>query len=227
MATWYLSLTEQCSSGLASNYVLAWPDNLVGGNDAVKLAQFTAGTSTNLWLIGRGTFTVTASSTIAPGPVDKTLTNNDQTIPAGFPSNFQACCANFLPLVPFYVSNKYTDDLITSDILSGDTNSPFVVSQYVYNNIEYTTGTIALQSSILVANSLCSSSYGQLPSGSLVTSTCNDLGQPGQVPWDASTTVSYYNSLPNINGNIREVQIVLEIPLHNTLLLVTDYPLVQ
>ena len=198
MATWYLSLTEQCSSGLASNYVLAWPDNLVGGNDAVKLAQFTAGTSTNLWLIGRGTFTVTASSTIAPGPVDKTLTNNDQTIPAGFPSNFQACCANFLPLVPFYVSNKYTDDLITSDILSGDTNSPFVVSQYVYNNIEYTTGTIALQSSILVANSLCSSSYGQLPSGSLVTSTCNDLGQPGQVPWDASTTVSYYNSLPNI-----------------------------
>jgi hypothetical protein len=73
-----------------------------------------------------------------------------------------------------------------------------VVSQYVYNNIEYTTGTIALQSSILVANSLCSSSYGQLPSGSLVTSTCNDLGQPGQVPWDASTTVSYYNSLPNI-----------------------------
>jgi len=198
MATWYLSLTEQCSSGLASNYILAWPDNLVGGNDALKLASFTAGTETDLWLVGRGTFTVTATSTTAPGPVDKTLTNNDASIPNGFPSFFQACCANYLPLVPFYISNKYPDDLITSDILSGDTNSPFVLSQYVFNNTEYTTGTIALQSNTLVANGLCSSSYGQLPSGSLVTSTCNDQGSPGQVPWTASTTVNYYNSLPNI-----------------------------
>ena len=198
MATWYLSLTEQCSSGLASNYVLAWPDTLSSGNDATKLALFTAGTETDLWLVGRGTFTVTASSTTAPSPVDKTLTNNDANILYPAPSFFQACCANYLPLVPFYVSNKYTDDLTTSDILSGDTNSSFVVNQYVYNNTEYSTGTIALQSQILVANGLCSSSYGQLPSGSLVTSTCNDVGTPGQVPWSATSTVNYYNSLPNI-----------------------------
>ena len=198
MATWYLSLTEQCSSGLASNYVLAWPDTLSSGNDAAKLALFTAGTETDLWLVGRGTFTVTATSTTAPGSVDKTLTNSDNNIPTGVSPLLQACCANYLPLVPFYVSNKYTDDLTTSDILSGDTNSPFVVNQYVYNNTEYNTGSLTLQSLILVANGLCSSSYGQLPSGSLVTSTCNDVGTPGQVPWSATSTVNYYNSLPNI-----------------------------
>jgi hypothetical protein len=197
MATWYLSLTEQCSSGLASNYVLAWPDNLVTGNDATKLALFTGGTETDLWLLGRGTFTVNATSTTPPGPVDKTLTNNDANILYPAPAFFQACCANYLPLVPFYISNKYTDDLTISDILSGDTNSPFALSQYVYNDTEYQTGSVSVQG-IFVANSLCSSSYSQLPSGSLVTSTCNDGGSPGQVPWVASDTVSYYNSLPNI-----------------------------
>ena len=145
MATWYLSLTEQCSSGLASNYVLAWPDNLVSTNNAARLAVFTAGTATNLWLLGRGTFTVTASSTTAPGPVDNTITNNDGPISQFAPSFFQACCANYLPLVPFYRSNKYPDDLTTSDILSGDTNSPFVLSEYFYNNNEYSTGTVGVQ----------------------------------------------------------------------------------
>lgn len=116
MATWYLSLTEQCSYGIASNYVLAWPDNLVSGNNAAKLAFFTAGTATNSWLLGRGTFTVTATSTTAPGPVDKTFTNNESTVNQFLPSFFQACCANYLPLVPFYTSNKYADDLTTIPI---------------------------------------------------------------------------------------------------------------
>ena len=192
MAIWYLSLTEQCSSGLASNYVLAWDDSIQTSN----LAAFTGGTFTTIPLQGRGFFTVTATSTTAPGPVDKTVTVSDGSL-AGLPTplNF-ACCANYIPLVPFYFANEYDDDLIGSDILSGDTNSPFVTSQYVYNNIEY--GTVGSVSNKLTQLGLCATNFNQLPSGSLVVSTCNDVGTPGQVPWNASTTVNYYNSLPNI-----------------------------
>ena len=192
MAIWYLSLTEQCSSGLASNYVLAWDDSIQTSN----LVAFTGGTFTTIPLQGRGFFTVTATSTTAPGPVDKTVTVSDASL-AGLPTplNF-ACCANYIPLVPFYFANEYDDDLIGSDILSGDTNSPFVTSQYVYNNIEY--GTVGSVSNKLTQLGLCATNFNQLPSGSLVVSTCNDVGTPGQVPWNASTTVNYYNSLPNI-----------------------------
>jgi len=189
MATWYLSLTEQCSSGLASNYVLAWDDSIQTSN----LAAFTGGTYTTIPLQGRGFFTVTATSTTAPGPVDKTITASDGSL-TGVPTpiNFP-CCANYLPLVPFYFANEYDDDLTGSDILSGDTNSPFVTQQYVYNNTEYLTPAgVQLRFTSL---GVCTTDFNQLPSGSLVPSSCPGNG----VPWStAQNTVNYYNSLPNI-----------------------------
>jgi len=198
MATWYLSLTEQCSSGLAANYVLAWPDNLTSGNDATRLANFTALTQTNLWLVGRGTFTVTAASTTAPGPIDNTITNSDNTIPLSFPVFNQPCCSNRLPLTPFYFSNKYSSDITGSDILSGDTNSPFTTDSYVFNDIEYGTGILGLQT-ILTTSGFCNTNFSEFVFSSASISSCND-GQsfPNQVPWSATSTVNYYNSLPNI-----------------------------
>ena len=39
MATWYLSLTEKCSSGTAYTFILEWPDNLSPYNNIFKVTS--------------------------------------------------------------------------------------------------------------------------------------------------------------------------------------------
>lgn len=196
--TWYLSLTERCVSGLASSYVLAWPDDLTGVNSFVLLDDYTGGTLTNLVLQSRGWFDVTAISTTAPGPVDYTLTNSDDSVQGSALAPSYACCANYLPLVPFFFTDEYTDSWTTSDVLTGDTNSNFISSSRVYNNTVYNQG--SFPQILLTNNGLCTTSYGTFPYNSSTSNHCrNTAYTQGKMPWSASTTVAYYDSLPNIS----------------------------
>jgi len=178
MATWYLSLTERCTSGTAYSYVLGWPE----GIDDVQLAFYTGGTKTVLGLFSRGYFDVTATSTTPPGTVDRTLTINDGLDTIN--SLSYACCTQYLPLTPFFREELESDDYTTSSILSGDTNTNFNIVGVIQNNTYYESG--FLTQPFLVASGLCASSYGQL-SGATAVEGCLA---------EAPNSVSYWNSQP-------------------------------
>jgi len=178
MATWYLSLTERCTSGTAYSYVLGWPE----GIDDVELANYTGGTKTVLGLLSRGYFDVTTTSTTPPGTVDRTLTSNDNLDTTT--SLSYACCTQYLPLAPFFREELEPGDYTTSSILSGDTNTNFVLTGVIQNNTYYESG--FLTQAFLVASGLCASSYGQL-SGATAVEGCLA---------EAPNSVSYWNSQP-------------------------------
>jgi hypothetical protein len=178
MATWYLSLTERCTSGTAYSYVLGWPE----GIDDVQLANYTGGTKTILGLLPRGYFDVTATSTTPPGTVDRTLTINDSLDTTTTLS--YACCTQYLPLAPFFREQLEPGDYTTSSILSGDTNTNFTITGVIQNNTFYDSNFIPQP--FLVTSGLCASSYGQL-SGATAVEGCLA---------EAPNSVSYWNSQP-------------------------------
>jgi hypothetical protein len=187
MATWYLSLTEKCTSGTAYSYVLAWPDNLVGINDATKLSFWTGGTYTVLQLGGRS-FDVT-SITTTPSPADYTLSNND-TQGVGFIVFNGPCCTNKLPFVPFLIKTT-PPPIIAADIISGDTSAHFLFDiSVVYNSTVY--GNNYQLQPTLVNNGLCNTSFSSYVGSNVTANDCEGI------PWSASTTVNEYNSLPGI-----------------------------
>ena len=189
MATWYLSLTEKCTSGTAYSYVLAWPDNLVGINDATKLSFWTGGTYTVLQLGGRS-FDVT-SITTTPSAADYTLSNDD-TQGVGFVVFNGPCCTNKLPFTPFLVKTT-PPPYIADDIISGDTSAHFLSdTSVVYNSTVYI-NLFQIQP-LLVNNGLCNTSFNSYVGSNVTANDCED----DQIPWSASTTVNEYNSLPGI-----------------------------
>jgi hypothetical protein len=188
MAIWYLGLTEKCTSGTAYSYTLAWPDNLVGANDATSLSFWTGGTYTTLQL-GSRYFDVT-SVTTTPSAADYTLSNSD-TFNINFVVFSTACCSNKLPLVPFLWESTLTG-YTASDILTGDTSAHFLVNNsVVYNSTVYVPN-VAVQLA-LVNNGLCNTSFSTYVGSSVTANDCN-----GAIPWSASTSVNESNLLPGI-----------------------------
>jgi hypothetical protein len=188
MAIWYLGLTEKCTSGTAYSYTLAWPDNLVGANDATSLSFWTGGTYTGLTLGGRY-FDVT-SVTTTPSAADYTLSNSD-TFNINFVVFNTACCSNKLPLVPFLWESTLTG-YTANDILTGDTSAHFLFNNsVVYNSTVYVPN-VAVQLA-LVNNGLCNTSFSTYVGSSVTANDCN-----GAIPWSASTSVNESNLLPGI-----------------------------